>query len=100
MTASMLWPGSSAPRRQLGYGLIGLNLSPEIFTLPELQRLHESILGRPLDRRTFQKKMRALGSLDRVGELRGRRVRRAPYLYRFHPPRYEEALREEIMLGR
>jgi hypothetical protein len=44
--------------------------------------------------------MRALGSLDRVGELRGRRVRRAPYLYCFHPPRYEEALREGIMLGR
>lgn len=71
MTASMLWPGSSAPRRQLGYGPVGLNLSPETFTLPELQRLHESILGRPLDRRTFQKKMLELGTLDRVGELRG-----------------------------
>lgn len=87
-------------RSQIGHRPIGLNLFPETFTLPELQRLHEAILGRPLDRRNFQKKMRDLGILERVGELRGAGVRRAPYLYRFDRPRYEEALREGISLGR
>ncbi|HEX6600499.1 MAG TPA: NUDIX domain-containing protein [Gemmatimonadaceae bacterium] len=87
-------------RSQLGRRPIGLNLFPETFTLPELQRLYEAILGRPLDRRNFQKKMRDLGILERVGELRAAGVRRAPYLYRFDRPRYEEALREGISMGR
>lgn len=87
-------------RAQIGHRPIGLNLFPETFTLPELQRLYEAILGRPLDRRNFQKKMHDLGILERVGELRGAGVRRAPYLYRFDRPRYEEALREGISLGR
>lgn len=87
-------------RSQLGHSPIGLNLFSETFTLPELQRLYEAILGRPLDRRNFQKKMRELGILERVGELRGAGVRRPPYLYRFDRPRYEQALREGILLRR
>ena len=89
-----------ALRAQLGSRPIGLNLFPDTFTLPELQRLYETILGRALDRRNFQKKMLDLGILQRVGERRGEGVRRAPYLYRFDRPRYEEALREGISLGR
>jgi hypothetical protein len=89
-----------ALRTQLSFRPIGLNLFPDTFTLPELQRLYESILGRALDRRNFQKKMLDLGILERVGERRGEGVRRAPFLYRFNLPRYEEALREGISLGR
>jgi 8-oxo-dGTP diphosphatase len=80
-------------RSRLRYSPIGLNLFPDSFTLPELQRLYETVLGRPLDRRNFQKKMLDLGILDRIGERRGEGVRRAPYLYRFNRARYEEALR-------
>jgi 8-oxo-dGTP diphosphatase len=58
------------------------------------------VLGRTLDRRNFQKKMLDLGILDRIGERRGEGVRRAPYLYRFNLPRYAEALREGISLGK
>lgn len=89
-----------ALRLQLRHRPVGLNLFPETFTLPELQRLYEAILGRALDRRNFQKKMLDLGILERVGERRGKGVRRAPYLYRFNVPRYEAALREGISLGR
>ena len=92
--------GLGALRAQLSYRPIGLNLLPDTFTLPELQRLYETILDRTLDRRNFQKKMLELGILDRVGERRGDGVRRAPYLYRFNRPRYEEALQEGILLGR
>ena len=87
-------------RFQLRHRHVGLNLFPATFTLPELQRLYEAILGRRLDRRNFQKKMLDLGILERVGERRGQGVRRAPYLYRFDVPRYEAALREGISLGR
>ena len=87
-------------RTLLRHRPIGLNLFPESFTLPELQRLYEVILGRPLDRRNFQKKMLDLGILERIGERRGEGVRRAPYLYRFNQPRYEEVLRTGISFGR
>lgn len=87
-------------RLELRHRPIGLNLLPCTFTLPELQRLYETVLGRPLDRRNFQKKMLDLGVLDRVGERRGAGVRRAPYLYRVNRPRYEAALRDGISPGR
>lgn len=87
-------------RAQLRNRPIGLNLFPGTFTLPELQRLYETVLGRSLDRRNFQKKMIDLGILERVGERRGEGVRRAPYLYRFNVPRYEDALRDGISMGR
>lgn len=87
-------------RSQLGHRPIGLNLFPKQFTLPELQRLYESILGRPVDRRNFQKKMRDSGILERIGQRRGKGIRRAPYLYRFDPQRYREALDEGIRVGR
>jgi 8-oxo-dGTP diphosphatase len=87
-------------RTQIRHRPIGLNLFPDSFTLPELQRLYETVLGRTLDRRNFQKKMLDLGILERIGERRGDGVRRAPFLYRFDRPRYEAALREGISLGR
>jgi hypothetical protein len=87
-------------RVRLRHRPIGLNLFPDSFTLPELQRLYETILGRTLDRRNFQKKMLDLQVLDRIGERRGEGVRRAPYLYRFNRPRYDRALKEGLLLDR
>jgi 8-oxo-dGTP diphosphatase len=61
----------------------GASLLPERFTMPELQRLHEAILGRRLDRRNFQKKMLERGGIERLSERREGGAHRAPYLYRF-----------------
>lgn len=74
-------------RGKLDWSLIAFDLLPERFTLLELQQVHESILGRELNKPTFRKKM-----LDRefadgrrliaTGEFtRGRRHRPAE-LYR------------------
>jgi len=62
----------------------GATLLPERFTMPELQRLHEAILGRQLDRRNFQKRMLERGGLERLAERRTGGAHRAPYLYRFN----------------
>lgn len=58
-------------------------LLPEQFTMSELQDVHEAILGRPLDRRNFQKRILERGGLDRLPERRAGGAHRAPYLYRF-----------------
>ncbi|MGA0557627.1 NUDIX hydrolase [Larkinella sp. VNQ87] len=79
-------------RRQLSYQPIGYNLLPEKFTMPELQRLYETILGQPLDRRNFQKQMLGYGILERLEERKTGGAHKAPYLYRFDKEKYEQAL--------
>lgn len=61
------------------------HLLPPSFTIPELQRLHETILGYPVDARNFYKKMMASGQLERLAERRTGTPHKAPYLYRFRP---------------
>jgi ADP-ribose pyrophosphatase YjhB (NUDIX family) len=58
-------------------------LLPSRFTMPELQRLHEAILGRRLDRRNFQRRILELGVLERLPERRTGVAHRSPFLYRF-----------------
>ncbi len=65
----------------------GATLLPDRFTMPELQRLHEAILGRRLDRRNFQKRMLERGAVERLPERPTGGAHRAPYLYRFTPAR-------------
>jgi 8-oxo-dGTP diphosphatase len=70
-------------RTQLEFRPIGRNLLPEKFTMPELQRLYEAVLGTSLDRRNFQRKMLALGMVERLSERKRGVPHRAPQLYRF-----------------
>lgn len=65
--------------------LISHNLLPEKFTMPELHRLHQAILGAPLDRSRFQKKMLATGLFERLPEAQVKAPGRNPYLYRLKP---------------
>lgn len=86
-------------RRQLNYLPIGYNLLPEKFTMPELQKLYETILGKTLDRRNFQRKMLAYGILDRLDERRKGGAHKAPYLYKFNLEQYQKALKEGLQGG-
>jgi len=74
-------------RENLASPVIEATLLPERFTMPELQRLHEAILGRRLDRRNFQKRMLESGILERLPERRTGGAHRAAYLYRFKTSR-------------
>jgi ADP-ribose pyrophosphatase YjhB (NUDIX family) len=78
---------------------VGLNLLPTRFTMPELQRLYETILDTPLDRRNFQKKMLAFGILERLDERKTGGAHKAPYLYRFDRKKYEKALKQGLKFG-
>lgn len=86
-------------RRQLSYQPIGYNLLPEKFTMPDLQQLYETILGQPLDRRNFQKRMLSYGILERLDERKTGGAHKAPYLYRFDKAKYEQALAEERLFA-
>ncbi|GEO04684.1 DNA mismatch repair protein MutT [Adhaeribacter aerolatus] len=83
-----------ALRRQLNWQPVGINLLPEKFTMPELQRLYEAILNRPLDPRNFHRKILSLNILERLTERRKGGAFKSPYLYRFNKEKYEAALEE------
>ncbi len=70
-------------RTQAAYLPLGRSLLPETFTMTELRRVYEAVLGRTLDRRNFEKRMLELGSVQRLLERRTGVAYRAPHLYRF-----------------
>jgi len=70
-------------RGKLDYTPIGFQLLPESFTLSALQRVHETILGRPLNKDSFRRKMLASGQLEATGEQQQAVDHRPAELYRF-----------------
>lgn len=83
-------------RLQLSFQPIGYNLLPEKFTMSELRRLYETILGKELDRRNFQRKMLTYNILIRLDEVRQGAAHKAPVLYSFNVESYEKALAEGL----
>ena len=75
---------------------VGYNLLPGKFTMPDLQKLYETILDRALDRRNFQKKMVSLDVLLRLKERKTGGAHKAPYLYQFDKHKYARALKEGL----
>jgi 8-oxo-dGTP diphosphatase len=78
---------------------VGYNLLSEKFTMPELQRLYETILGEFLDRRNFQKRMLGLEILERLNERKLGGAHKAPFLYRFDKRKYQKALKQGLKSG-
>lgn len=88
-----------ALRTHLNYQPIGYNLLPKKFTLPELQKLYETILDQKLDRRNFQRKMFSYGILRNLDEKRTGVAHKAPYLYSFDLRLYQKALKLGLQGG-
>jgi 8-oxo-dGTP diphosphatase len=70
-------------RAKLEYTNQAYGLLPERFTLPDLQRTYEAILGSPLDRRNFRKRMLSAGLIEPTGETHRKGAHRPALLYRF-----------------
>jgi len=88
-----------ALRLDLHYHPIGYNLLSKKFTMPELQKLYETILAKPVDRRNFQKKILSLKILVRLKERKTGGAHKSPYLYKFDEAKYRKALREGLAGG-
>ncbi len=70
-------------RGKLDYSPIGFQLLPELFTLRQLQDIHETILGRPLNKDSFRRRMVASGQLEPTGHREDDVEHRPAELYRF-----------------
>jgi len=75
---------------KLRYEPIGFELLPAKFTLSQLQRLYETVLEGPLDKRNFRKKVLSLGLLVDLNEFETGVAHRAARLYRFDETKYKQ----------
>jgi len=77
-------------RNKLEYTTVGFQLLPARFTLTQLQRVYEAILGRALDKRNFRRKMELLDILTPLDEWVREGPSRPAQLYRFSARRFEK----------
>lgn len=81
--AEIIEKALTALRKSLDYELIGFNLMYDSFTMNELQKLYETILGETLSRNNFQRKILEMDILERLEKKFTGGAHKAPYLYRF-----------------
>jgi len=72
---------------------LGFELLPDKFTLNELQKMYEVVLGESFDKGNFRKKILGMNLLIDLNESQKNVAHRPARLYRFDPERYA-ALRE------
>ena len=82
----ILETGIDRLRAKVEYTTLPVNLLPEEFTLSELQRIYEIVLGRMLDKSSFRKRTLSADVLEQSASVRGGRNRPAQ-LYRIKPGR-------------
>lgn len=70
-------------RYKLEYTTVGFQLLPDEFTLSELQRAYETILGEKIDKRNFRRKILLAEILEATGEKRKEGEGRPAMLYRY-----------------
>jgi 8-oxo-dGTP diphosphatase len=70
-------------RGKLDYTPIGFQLLPREFTLLDLQRVHETVIGHPVNKDSFRRKMLASGDLEATGKAQQDVGHRPAELYRF-----------------
>lgn len=74
---------------KLRYEPIGFELLPAKFTLSQLQKLYEAVLGEKLDKRNFRKKILKMDLLIELEELQTGVSHRAARLYQFDEKKYQ-----------
>lgn len=86
-------------RGKVRYAPVGFELLPARFSLTQLQRLYEIILGADLDKRNFRKKILSLDLLVETDEVEQGVRHRAARLYRFDRRKYDRLAKQGFELS-
>ena len=81
-------------RRKCKTQPIGFELLPDKFTIPQLQKLYEAILGMELDKRNFRKKILSMELLQKLEEKDKSSSRKGAFLYQFDKEKYDRLIGE------
>lgn len=86
-------------REDIAFRPVSYALLPDKFTLPQLQRLYECILGldTPMDRSNFSKKILKSGFLVDTGEVEAASGHRGGNFYSFNHDAYESFKQDRII---
>jgi len=69
---------------------VGFELLPDKFTMPELQKLYESIYQTSLDKRNFRRRILSMDVLVKTDEKEMKYSKKGAYLYKFNKEKYDE----------
>lgn len=83
-------------RGKLTYAPLGFELLPQKFTIKQLQKVYEIVLGRTLDNRNFRKKIFAMDVLRELGEMQKGVPHRAARLYKFDERKYNQMIKRGL----
>lgn len=84
-------------RGKITYEPIGFELLETKFPFSDLEKLYTTLLGRPIDRRNFRKKITSLNILDELDEKISLGKGRPASLFKFNEKRYKELQKEGII---
>lgn len=90
---SVLEEALSAVRFRLEHSPIAFRLLPALFTLSELQKVYEVLLGKRLHKASFRRSLHAAEIVEATEEWRGEGRGRPAQLFRYAPPRKRRAAR-------
>jgi 8-oxo-dGTP diphosphatase len=85
----ILLAGEEKLKRRVRYQPIGFELLPKKFTLTQLQKLYEAILGVTLDKRNFRKKMLSMDLIIKLDESEINVAHRAARYFKFDKNKYK-----------
>ncbi|WP_299524629.1 NUDIX domain-containing protein [Winogradskyella sp.] len=82
---------------KITYEPIGFELLDKKFPFSDLEKLYTTLLGRPIDRRNFRKKIISLNVLDELDEKVSKGSGRPANLFQFNQKRYFQLKKEGII---
>lgn len=77
-------------RKRISTEPLSFNLLPQMFTLTQLQLVYEAILGEPIDKRNFRKRISTMEFIQPTGLIDKLSSKRGAALYRFNKKVYTE----------
>jgi hypothetical protein len=69
---------------------ISFQLLPDLFTLTQLQRLYETVIGEEVDKRNFRKRIKDMDFIEKTDLIDKYSSKRGAFLYRFNKKAYDE----------
>ena len=77
-------------RQKISSEPIGFNLLPNLFTLTQLQKLYEAVMGEEVDKRNFRKRIKEMDFIEKTELIDKLNSKRGASLYRFNQRAYHD----------
>ena len=77
-------------RQKIKTAPISFRLLPQLFTLTQLQRLYEAVMGEEVDKRNFRKRIKDMDFIEKTELIDKKSSKRGAALYRFNKKTYND----------